>query len=75
MLDQYEKINSTYDKIDELQLPFDKPVLVAIEWNGVLFEFLVRLKKSLRICLCLVQAEEQVRKCRQDLHIFSGIRG
>ncbi|RBN38525.1 glycosyl transferase family 2, partial [Priestia megaterium] len=46
MLDQYEKINSTYDKIDELQLPFDKPVLVAIEWNGVLFEFLVRLKKE-----------------------------
>jgi hypothetical protein len=46
LLDQYEKINSTYEKLDELQLPFDKPVLVGVEWNGVLFEFLVRLKKE-----------------------------
>lgn len=75
MLDQYEKITSTYEKLDELQLPFDKPILVGVEWNGVLFEFLVRLKKSLLICLCLVQEEEQVKKCRQVLHIFSAIRG
>ncbi|MFQ6583365.1 hypothetical protein [Priestia megaterium] len=46
MLDQYEKITSTYKKLDELQLPFNRPVLVAVEWNGVLFEFLVRLKKE-----------------------------
>ena len=75
MLDQYEKITSTYEKLDELQLPFDKPVLVGIEWNGVLFEFLIRLKKSLLICLCSAQDEGQVRICLQALHIFSAIRG
>lgn len=46
MVEQYNKIHTPYNEIMNLTLPKNEPFILSVERNGILFEFLIRLKES-----------------------------
>ncbi|TYR81532.1 glycosyl transferase family 2 [Priestia megaterium] len=46
MIENYPKINIRYDQVDDVVFIKNKPFILAVEWKGVLFEFLIRLKED-----------------------------
>lgn len=45
MLDKYEKITIHYDQLDKFQFRSTEPFLLSVKRDGVLFDFLIKMKK------------------------------
>ncbi len=46
MIDSYRKVQINYDQLDSLYLPSVEPIVLTVDWNGVKYDFLVRLKDT-----------------------------
>jgi hypothetical protein len=46
LIDQYKRISIVYTQLDQLPLDICSPFILDIEWDGVQFEFLIRIKKN-----------------------------
>lgn len=44
MLENYQKITITYDQLNAFQFPSAQPFILTVVWNGVKFDFLIRIK-------------------------------
>lgn len=53
MLDKYRKIQIDFAEFDSLYIPLDVPVILEINWRGVSYEFLIKLKSGEKNMLIL----------------------
>lgn len=45
-MESYQKIRLAHDQLDTLQLPLQDPVILTVDWNGVKYEFLIRINPN-----------------------------
>jgi hypothetical protein len=46
LIENYPTTNISFDQLHTLQYPSDKPFILAVEWDGIKFEFLIRIKPT-----------------------------
>jgi hypothetical protein len=46
VINKYQNITFKYDQLDFLRLPIAQPFVLTVEWNGVKYEFLIRIKEN-----------------------------
>ncbi|WP_220129301.1 glycosyl transferase family 2 [[Anoxybacillus] calidus] len=46
VIHKYQNITIKYDQLDTLRLPVTEPFVLTVEWDGVKYEFLIRIKEN-----------------------------
>jgi hypothetical protein len=46
LIENYSKITITYDQLDGFRITSNAPFILTVVWNGVKFEFLIRIKQN-----------------------------
>jgi hypothetical protein len=46
VIHKYQNITIKYDQLDTLRLPITEPFVLTVEWDGVKYEFLIRIKEN-----------------------------
>lgn len=46
LINQYRHISINYEQLDTLQFSSNEPFVLAIEWEGITYEFLIRIKSN-----------------------------
>ncbi|HDR7045174.1 TPA: glycosyl transferase, partial [Bacillus thuringiensis] len=46
LLDQYKKINISYEQLQQMNFQTTEPFILKIDWDKVAYEFLIRIKHN-----------------------------
>ncbi len=46
LIDQYKNIHIQYENLDSFHFIYDKPFILSVMWNGVKYEFLIRVRSN-----------------------------
>lgn len=70
LLDQYKKINISYEELWQMEIQTTEPFILKVDWGKVTYEFLIRIKPGASNTIVL-DPEQVDFKNSQLVRLFS----